>query len=47
MTTAAYMHAAKEGIDPPYGALVELARDIAAGGADVFAAADRIRSWRI
>ncbi|MDH6139413.1 hypothetical protein P3T35_001413 [Kitasatospora sp. GP30] len=47
MATAAYMHAAKEGIDPPYGALVELARDVAAAEADIFAAADRIRSWRI
>jgi hypothetical protein len=41
------MHAAKEGIDPPYGALVELARDVAETKADVFVAADRIRSWRI
>ncbi|GAA3030643.1 hypothetical protein GCM10020229_47610 [Kitasatospora albolonga] len=47
MTTAAYMHAAEEGIDPPYGALVELARDVAESRADIFAAADRIRSWRI
>lgn len=47
MATAAYMHAAGEGVDPPYGALVELARDIVEGRADVFAAADRIRSWRI
>ncbi|PYC71657.1 toxin Doc [Streptomyces tateyamensis] len=47
MATAAYMHAAKEGIDPPYGALVELARDVADTKADVFAAADRIRGWRI
>jgi hypothetical protein len=47
MATAAYMHAADEGIDPPYGALVELARDVAEGTSDVFAAARRIRSWRI
>ncbi|MFJ9521152.1 toxin Doc [Kitasatospora sp. NPDC101801] len=47
MATAAYMHAAEEGIDPPYGALVELARDVAEFKADVFVAADRIRSWRI
>ncbi|MET8627400.1 toxin Doc [Kitasatospora sp. NPDC004669] len=47
MTTAAYMHAAGEGIDPPYGALVELARDVAEARADVYEAADRIRGWRI
>ncbi|MFB7664261.1 toxin Doc [Kitasatospora sp. NPDC056138] len=47
MATAAYMHAADEGIDPPYGALVELARDVAEGTSDVFSAARRIRAWRI
>ncbi|KJK58038.1 hypothetical protein [Saccharothrix sp. ST-888] len=47
MATAAYMHAADEGIDPPYGALVELARDVADGTSDVFSAARRIRAWRI
>jgi hypothetical protein len=45
--TAAYMHASGEGIDPPYGAMVDLVRDIQAGKANVYQAADRIRSWRI
>jgi hypothetical protein len=43
----AYMDAAGEAVDPPYGALVELARDIDAGRTDAYDAADRIRSWRI
>lgn len=43
----AYMNAAGEGLDAPYGALVDLARDIDAGRTDVYDAADRIRSWRI
>ncbi|MBB0245506.1 toxin Doc [Streptomyces alkaliphilus] len=46
-TAVAYMHASGEGIDPPYGALVDLVRDITAGQADVYDAADRLRSWRI
>ncbi|WP_328930074.1 toxin Doc [Streptomyces sp. NBC_00190] len=45
--TAAYMHASGEGIDPPYGAMVDLVRDIQAGKATVYQAADRIRTWRI
>ncbi|MFJ2116234.1 MULTISPECIES: toxin Doc [unclassified Streptomyces] len=44
---AAYMHASGEGIDPPYGALVELVRAIRSGKASVYQAADRIRGWRI
>ncbi|MFE7246044.1 toxin Doc [Streptomyces sp. NPDC057580] len=44
---AAYMHASGEGIDPPYGALVELVRDIQSGKATVYQAGDHIRSWRI
>ncbi|MGW0395496.1 toxin Doc [Streptomyces sp. NPDC003042] len=43
----AYMHAAGEGIDAPYGLLVDLARDIDSGRTDAYDAADRIRSWRI
>ncbi|MEV0529916.1 toxin Doc [Streptomyces sp. NPDC050439] len=43
----AYMSAAGETLDPPYGALIDLARDIDAGRADTYDAADRIRSWRI
>ncbi|MET7457803.1 toxin Doc [Streptomyces sp. NPDC005574] len=42
-----YMDAAGEAIDPPYGGLIDLARDIDAGRADGYDAADRIRSWRI
>ncbi|KUF19394.1 MULTISPECIES: hypothetical protein [Streptomyces] len=44
---AAYMHAAGHGIDPPYGALVELVRDIQGSKTTVYQAADRIRGWRI
>lgn len=43
----AYMDAAGETIDPPYGALLDLARDIDAGRTDGYDAAHRIRSWRI
>jgi hypothetical protein len=46
-TAVAYMHASGEGIDPPYGALIDLVRDILSGRADVYDAANRIRSWRI
>ncbi|MCX4985785.1 toxin Doc [Streptomyces sp. NBC_00250] len=45
--TAAYMHASGEGIDPPYGAMVDLVRDVQSGKATVYQAADRIRTWRI
>ncbi|RDG34626.1 toxin Doc [Streptomyces corynorhini] len=44
---AAYMHASGEGIDPPYGALVELVRAIQSGKSNVYQAADQIRGWRI
>lgn len=43
----AYMDAAGEAVDPPYGALIDLARDIDAGRADGYDAADRIRTWRV
>lgn len=43
----AYLHASGEGIGPPYGALIDLARDITTGRADVYDTADRLRSWRI
>ncbi|MGW2207186.1 toxin Doc [Streptomyces sp. NPDC001774] len=46
-TAAAYMHASGEGIDPPYGAMVDLVRDVQAGKATVYQAAARIRTWRI
>ncbi|MGW9026547.1 toxin Doc [Streptomyces sp. NPDC055722] len=42
-----YLDAAGEAIDAPHGALIDLARDIDAGRADGYDAADRIRSWRI
>ncbi|TXS34509.1 toxin Doc, partial [Streptomyces sp. ms191] len=45
--TAAYMHASGEGIDPPYGTMVDLVRDIQAGKASVYQVADRIRAWRL
>lgn len=43
----AYVDAAGEGLDAPYGALVDLARDLDAGRTDAYDAVDRIRSWRI
>ncbi|KOT99802.1 toxin Doc [Streptomyces rimosus subsp. pseudoverticillatus] len=43
----AYMDATGKGIDPPYGALIDLARDIEAGHTDGYDAAARIRTWRI
>ncbi|MFF3765416.1 toxin Doc [Streptomyces sp. NPDC001922] len=43
----AYMHASHEGIDPPYGALIELVKDLQSGESTVYDAAGRIRSWRI
>jgi hypothetical protein len=42
-----YMNAAGEAIDPPYGAMIDLARDIDAARSDGYDAADGIRSWRI
>ncbi|WP_405778845.1 toxin Doc [Streptomyces sp. NBC_01378] len=45
--TIAYMHASGEGIDAPYGELVDLAAELLSGKADVFTAADRIRAWRL
>ncbi|WP_443077116.1 toxin Doc [Streptomyces sp. SP18CS02] len=43
----AYLDAAGEGIDAPYGALIDLARDIDDGHTDAYDAAERIRTWRI
>lgn len=45
--TIAYMHASGEGIDAPYGELVELCKELIAVKEDVFSAADKIRSWRV
>lgn len=47
MVVVAYMAATGEGIDPPYGAIVDLARDIKEYRVDVYECADRIRGWRI
>jgi hypothetical protein len=41
------MHASGEGIDAPFGALIDLTREILADTNDVFQTAERIRSWRI
>ena len=46
-TAVAYMFVSGVGIDPPYGALVDLARDLLSGAIDVYGAADRLRSWQI
>ncbi|MFJ3923237.1 toxin Doc [Streptomyces sp. NPDC090022] len=43
----AYMHAAEERLEAPYGQLVILARDLDAGRADAYEAAAKLRSWRI
>jgi hypothetical protein len=45
--TIAYMHASGEGVDTPYGELVDLAKDVMTAKATVFDAAGKIRSWRI
>ncbi|AKA01218.1 hypothetical protein SAZ_00610 [Streptomyces noursei ZPM] len=45
--TVAYMHACGEGVGPPYGALVDLVRDIQAGKTSVYQTAGRLRTWRI
>ncbi|WP_217143462.1 toxin Doc [Streptomyces sp. AC627_RSS907] len=46
-TAVAYMIASGVGIDPPYGALAGLARDLVSGRADVYGAAGRLRSWQV
>ncbi|MDW8810870.1 toxin Doc [Streptomyces scabiei] len=46
-TAVAYMFVSGAGIDPPYGTLVDLARDLLSGVTDVYGAADRLRSWQI
>ncbi|WP_329127227.1 toxin Doc [Streptomyces sp. NBC_01465] len=44
--TIAYMHLSGEGMDVPYGELVELTKDLKSEAVDVFAAADLLRSWQ-
>jgi hypothetical protein len=43
----AYMHASGQGLDVPYGELVEVTKMLLDNKADVFTAADHIRSWRV
>ncbi|MGW1195576.1 toxin Doc [Streptomyces sp. NPDC002536] len=43
----AYMHQSGEGVDPPYGALVELVREVQGRKADIFEVAGRLRGWRV
>ncbi|MFC5909259.1 toxin Doc [Streptacidiphilus monticola] len=47
LIAVAYMAASGEAVDAPYGALSELAKEVRAGSADVYACADRIRGWRV
>ncbi|WP_037600044.1 hypothetical protein [Streptacidiphilus rugosus] len=42
-----YMADAGEGIDPPYGALPDLVTKIRTYKADVYSAAEQLRSWRV
>ncbi|MEV5953978.1 toxin Doc [Streptomyces sp. NPDC051987] len=46
-TAVAYLRVSGVGVDPPHGALVDLAHDLTSGKADVYAAADRLRSWQL
>ncbi|GAA1992837.1 toxin Doc [Kitasatospora viridis] len=47
LTVVAYMAASGEAVEPPYGALSDLAKEIRTGRADVYACAEEIRRWRI
>ncbi|RKN38494.1 toxin Doc [Streptomyces hoynatensis] len=47
MVAVAYMDASDEGLDAPYGGLVDLVREITGGKTDELGAAGRIRSWRV
>ncbi|MEN2424286.1 toxin Doc [Streptomyces rimosus] len=47
IVAAQYMGQSGQGIDPPYGALSELVREVRDGEAKLPAVADRLRSWRI
>ncbi|MEU7261000.1 toxin Doc [Streptomyces rimosus] len=47
VVAAQYMGQSGEGIDPPYGALSDLVREVRDGEAKLPAVADRLRSWRI
>ncbi|MFH8597860.1 toxin Doc [Streptomyces rimosus] len=47
IVAAQYMGQSGQGIDPPYGALSELVREVRDGEARLPAVADRLCSWRI
>jgi hypothetical protein len=42
-----YMDSAGEPIAPDFDALTDLAREVRAGRADVYAIAERLRAWRV
>ncbi|MGC0418156.1 toxin Doc [Embleya sp. AB8] len=43
----AYMAACDDALDPPFGALVDLARAVDTGTVDVYTVAEHLRSWRV
>ncbi|GHH73232.1 hypothetical protein GCM10018793_11580 [Streptomyces sulfonofaciens] len=47
LVAAQYMGQSGEGVDPPYGALSGLVRKVRDGDADVYSAAEQLRTWRI
>ncbi|MFF3277413.1 toxin Doc [Streptomyces chrestomyceticus] len=47
IVAAQYMGQSGQGIDPPYGALSGLVREVRDGEIKLPAVADRLRSWRI
>ncbi|MFK8851403.1 toxin Doc [Streptomyces sp. Ac-502] len=47
IVAAQYMGQSGQGIDPPYGALSDLVREVRDGQVKLPAVADRLRSWRI
>jgi hypothetical protein len=46
LVAISYMQASGEGLAGPYGGFIDLAREVRATHADVYACAERIRSWR-
>ncbi|MEU3506440.1 toxin Doc [Streptomyces longwoodensis] len=44
---AQYMDQCGEGIDPPYGALSDLVREVRDSRLSIYAVAEALRSWRI
>ncbi|MEU6576716.1 toxin Doc [Streptomyces sp. NPDC046805] len=46
-TAVAYMSVSGAAVEPPPGALVDLARALMSGGTDVYGAAERLRSWQV